>query len=553
MSIQATPVHPRGGGRATLFWVAIPVAIHLAILARFWFDAPVLDDYDCILASLNAMARADGPLEWLRHVFALQNEHRLAVTRLAARIAAWNPGGIDFRMLMLLGTLAMLGTLAFILLEFREKATGAIAGAAAFLLLQWSYNEALLMASAATAHLAVVFFAFAGLYFALRPGRVSAALCIAGGVLASYSQANGLFVLPLAGVACFLVGKRRRGALFLAAGALLWVVYFIGYGSGGNNPHHPSPLVALQEPIATLQLFLIIIGGVVPSLSLAQLYGAAIVSALGWVAWKGFWREHPTVFLWIAFVLVSAGTVAVARVGFGLFHGSRYAVNAALLLAILALAIHSLTQPWRRGLDRAVLAAAAVVWAAIALVALTEIRERSLRGRMLVAIEPADALGVGRYAGVHHVNKGHAARILAVAEHHGWYTPQRQPVSRGEPVIAASRPPKLHAAGSLDEVSARGRTVVVRGWTDIPATVAGRTFGVHPAIGINELRVEGVHPREDVVMSVRRPDLLLSGFRLVVEYPSEEAATKGAERLCVIVEAPGVQPRQVARNGTACD
>lgn len=547
---MTSPGGPFRGRRGLAAWVAVPVAVHLLVLTRFWFNAPVLDDYDCILQSLNAMAGASSVGEWLGHVFALQNEHRLATTRLIARVVAWAPGAIDFRALMLLGTLFMVGTLAFIWLEFREQATGAIAAAAVFLLLQWSYNEAFLMASASTAHLAVVFFAFGGLYFALRPGWRSAAWCTAGGVLAAYSQANGLFVLPLAGIACLLLGRRRRGVFFLAAAAVLWIVYFIGYV---GNPGHPSPLKALEDPVRTVQLFLIIIGGVVPSLALAQLYGAAILGAVAWIAWKGLWRRHPTVFLWVAFVLVSAATVAVARVGFGLFHGSRYAVNAALLLAILVFAIHSMTQPWRPGLDRAVFVAAAVVWAAIALVALPEIRERSFRGRLLVEVEPAGALGLGRFAGVHHPNREHAARILATATEQRWYVPRRYAVE--PPILDRSdrRPAATRTVGVMDEVTPAGRSVVLRGWTDIAAIVRGRRFTVYPATDIQALRLDSLSAREDVAVHLQRPDTFLSGFRIVAEYPSEDAARKAAERLCIFVEAPGHPLTQVVRTEMTCN
>lgn len=545
-----SPGGPFWARRVLLAWVAVPVAVHLFVLSRFWFDAPILDDYD-LLQSLNDMARAGGVGEWLRQVFALQNEHRLAVTRLVLRAVAWVPGGIDFRALMLLGTLCMLGTLAFLWLEFRERATGPIAAAAAFLLLQWSYNEALLMASASTAHLAVVFFAFGGLYFALRPGWRSAALCVAGGVLATYSQANGLFVLPLAGVACLLLGQRRRAVLFLAAGALLWIVYFIGYV---GNPNHPPLLKALEDPVKTFQLFLIIIGGVVPSLALAQLYGAAILAGVAWFVWKGLWRRHPTAFLWIAFVLVTAATVAVARVGFGLFHGSRYAVNAALLLAILVFAIHSMTQPWRAGLDRVAFAAAAVAWAAITLAALPEMRERSFRGRLLVEVEgPAASLGLGRFAGVHHPGREHAARILAAAVEHGWYVPRRYAVEIPAVDRTDRRPLASRTVGVMDEVTPSGRNVILRGWTDIAAVVPGRKFTIYPATDIQALRVESLAAREDVAVHLQRPNALLSGFHLVAEYPSEDAARKAAQRLCIFVEGLGHALTQVVRTGMTCN
>lgn len=540
------PGLPRGAA-----WVAIPVAIHFALLVRFWFDAPVLDDYDCILDSMGKMAAAGSLQEWFGIVFSLQNEHRLAGTRLMPQVLAWVTGGLDFRVLMLLGTLFMLGAFAFIWAEFRQEASGPIAAAAAFLLLQWSYNEALLMASAATAHLGVVFFSFGALYFALRPGRASAALCVAGGVLATYSQANGLFVLPLAAAACFLLGQRRRAVLFILVAAALWALYFTGYS---RPPNHPSVLTALAEPVKAFQLFLIIIGGVGPSLPISQLVGATLLVIAGWAAWMGLWRKHPTVFLWIAFVLVSAATVAAARVGFGLFYGSRYSVNAALLMAMLAFAAHSLTQPWRRRYDLAALGAAAVLSFAITIIALPQMRERSFRGHLLVEVDPAIVAAPGgtRYAGVHHPGKEHGARILAMAAGHQWYSPRRPAVAAPAVTRLESLPAGLTGLGVMDSVTAEGRTVRLHGWTGLAADVPGRTFKLYPADGIESLRVEGLEAREDVAVALNRPDALLAGFRIAVEYPSEDLAREAAARLCVFVEAPGHPLTRVDRTGTPC-
>lgn len=531
-------------------WVAVVFAAHLALLARFWFNAPVLDDYDCILDSMGAMARVEGAWDWLKHLFALQNEHRLAGTRLMPQVLAWAMVAIDFRLLMLAGTLFMFAVFGLMWAEFRRETTGPIAAAAALMLLQWSYNEALLMASAATAHLGVVFFSFAALFFALRPGKGSAIACVAGGLCAAYSQANGLFVLPLAALGCLLFGLRKRGVVFLGIAAAIWLLYFVGYA---RPPNHPSMLKALEDPVATVQLFLIVLGGIVPVIGLAQLGGATLLAALAWVTWKGLWRRHPTVYLWIAFVLVSAATVAVARVGFGLHYGSRYSVNAALLMALLVFSIHSLTRPWRPRLDLGALAAAIVLWTAILIGALPAMRERSFRGHLLVEVEPgSNAPGLSRFNGAQHPSQPHAARILDMSEKHGWYFPPRHRVELPAVATAQARPSAGAPIGVMDSVTPLGNNVTLRGWTDIAAIVPGRKFTLHPAEGVRSIAVEALESREDVAVALRRPDTLLSGFRIVASFDSEEAAGKAAAGLCVYVEAPGYPVTEILRNGVAC-
>jgi hypothetical protein len=291
----------------------------------------------------------------------------------------------------------------------------------------------------------------------------------------------------------------------------------------------------------------------VPVLGLAQLGGAILLAAIGWVTWKGLWRRHPTVYLWIVFVLVSAAAVAAARVGFGLHYGSRYAVNAALLMALLVFSIHSLTRPWRAGLDVAAMAVAAVIWAAVLAGALPAMRERSFRGHLLVEVEPgSNAPGLERFTGAQHPNLLHAARILDMAERHGWYYPRRFRVELPAVTTAQVPPVALPPAGYVDQVMPFGSSVMLRGWTEIAAIVAGRKFTIHPAAGIREVRVEALQPREDVAIALRRPDLLLSGFKLVARFDSEEEARNAAARLCVYVEAPGRPVTELLHKGAAC-
>lgn len=543
---------PRTGrpGAAALAWIAVPLALHLAILQRFWFDAPVLDDYDSVLGSLVEMARAQGWREWLGAVFALQNEHRAATTRLIPQLVAWATGGVDFRILVLFGTLFMLGTLAFMWSEYREHVTAPLMALTAFLVLQWSYNEALIMASGALPHLGVVFFAFAGLYFALRPGWASAAACVAFALLAAFSQANGLLMMPIAAAGCLVTRQGRRGLAFAIAAALIWWAYFAGYT---QPAHHPSPSVAFRDPVSTFQLFLVTIGGIVPALPIAQAVGAAILGGIAWIALRGHWRSHPTVFLWLAFVLLSAASVAVGRAGWGLFHASRYAVNPALLLSILALAAFALTRPWSRTLTAAAVVAAAALSVTQTAVAMQQLRERSFMGHLLVDVgAPGAALGLGRFHGMHHPNAAHAAGVLEKTAALGLYAPRRVEPHAPSIVFAATRPQAPRMLGAMEVASVAGRSVTFRGWSDIPATVASRTLTLYPPKGIHVARLDALESRPDVANVLRTPEALLSGMRVVVEFATEGEAREGAARLCFFVSAPGRQAAMLHRERPGC-
>jgi hypothetical protein len=554
--METPPAHPSGRRSLPPFafralaWAAIPVAINFFILVRFWTDAPVFDDFD-FMRSIDGIMRTNAFADWFQAVFAVANEHRAAVARLVGRALVGLTGGFDFRLLLALGMLALVGTFAFIWAEFRDEAAPAIVGAAAFLTFNWSYSEALLQATGALPHVGVMFIAFAALYFALRPGAKSAAACSIGGVLAVYTQANGLFVLPIAAVGCALARMWRRAFGLGALTVVIWALYFIGYQTPAQ---HPSPFKALEMPLKSFQFFLVNIGAIFPSIPHAQLIGGTLLAAFAWIAWKGLWRRHPTVFLWIAFVLLSAASMAAGRVGFGIYLASRYALNAALLMGILVFAIYSLTRPWRRGAATLAYVAAAVLWVAILMAALPEMGERVFKPRLLAEVSEGTAgstYGLPKYVGVQHPSVEHGQRLLEMAKSRGWYSPPRRDLAPQKVSTAATPPPAARTAGFADKVRAEGRSLVIEGWTDIPPTVA-REFVLSPADGSITPTLARIEQRPDVAAALQSAEGLLAGYRIEAAYPSEEAARAAASRICVYVNAPGHPTTRLVRPDHNC-
>lgn len=530
-------------------WVAIPVAIHVVVLATFWVNAPVLDDYD-FMRYVDVLARARGLEEWVQALFAVGNEHRAAVPRLLGAAWAWTAGGFDFRWLTALGTIFLLGTFALLRHEFRHETSWPIVGAAAFLVFQWSYSEALIQATGALPHVGVVLIAFAALAFALRAGWTSALACAVGGVLAAYTQANGLFVLPIAGLACLVGGRYRRGAGLLALAAVVWLQYFTGYQ---KPAHHLSPFLALEHPVRTFQFFLVNIGAIFPSVVIAQAVGAIVLGGLAWCMAKGLWQRHPTVVLWIAFILATAAIMAVGRVGYGLFIASRYALNAAVLMGILVFAIFSLTRPWRPRAEPLAWIVAGVLSICITFAALPELRQRRFQAQLLVEVPPSgQALGLARFAGVVHPGQDYAVRILEMAGARGWYVPPSPAIHLPALVPVEARPLVFRRSGAIDTVAVEGAALLVEGWTDVAAPVPGRRLLLHSQPPIAGARLERLEARRGVAEALRRPETLLSGFRVRLAYASEADARAAAPGLCVFAEAPGYPMAELIRSGVRC-
>jgi hypothetical protein len=516
-----------------LAWIAAPLGAYLLILQRLWFNAPVWDDYDAILDSVMHLQDAASATDFFRIVVRQHNEHRIGVMRLVSWAMAALTGHIDFRALVLIGNFTLIGIFALMWAEFRRVVSPPLIAAAGFVMFQWSYYEATIMPSAALPNVGVVFFSFACLFFALREARWAAAASIAFGILAVGSQANGLFALPLAAAACAITGRRHRAWVFGAIAAALWLAYFWSYKP---NPGHPSPLAAFTNPLVAANLFLVVVGGIAPGLRPSALLGLLLTAALGWIAWKRAWKQYPVPALWVAFLVISAAAVTVGRAGFGVGHASRYAIYSTCLLVLVLLWFFA-TMRWTRAVTAAALVASAAASFAFSWTSWPWVREFSLKGHLLAKPLPADVIGA-TYVGMLHPSQPWAERILLAAEKRGLYSAPPAVLHPASVRAAKEAPGASRVAGYLDTVNVVANRVSATGWADIPATTRGRTFVIVAAEPPRTpFKVTPV-VRTDVMMALRDPRFLFSGYRIDAEYASEEAAKKAAASLCVTVEAP---------------
>ena len=535
---------------AEIAWIAVPFLVYLAVLRHLWFNAPVWDDYDTVLGLLLHADAVRSAGEWWAMLWSQHNEHRIAVTRLVVIGLARTVGSIDFRVLMLIGNLAVLGTFLFIWRELRGRVPAWAIGAGAIVMFQWSYFEASLMGSAALPHLGVVFFSFGCLYFAVHGGRTAAVVGVVFGVLAAASQANGLFALPIAVAGCLYQRRWGRAAAFGAFAALAWLLYFRGYV---RPPNHPSPFLAFSSPLTTLQLFLVVVGGAGIVAKAAAVLGAMTLMALAWLARKGFFREHPVAALWVLFLLATAGAAAVGRVGFGIVAASRYAIGSTCLLVIACLAICAVTRWHDRKWMMAGLAGAIVFSLLATLASWRQATESSVRGNLLREAVPAEpGLAVQRFAGAFYPDPNRATRVLATSWERGYYFPPKQLVHGARVVGAETADVPNAGLGHLDTVAVNGTRIRVTGWTHLTAVLPQRTFTMVSTPALRSASPMAVVARPDVAFAMRDPELLFSGFSVDLDFEAPQQAQEAAPSLCVVVTAPDRPAARIAVSPAGC-
>lgn len=534
---------------AGLAWLAVPFIAYVAVLRTLWFNAPIWDDYDCVLIGTMKLFDAPSFVDWIGLVVDLHNEHRIAVVRLGAWTLASVTGHIDFRLMVVFGVATVFGMAALIWAEFRKEVPAPLFAAAGFLLFQWSYFEAALMGSAALANLTVVTFSFAALFFAAREGRAAVAATLFFGMLAAGSMANGLFALPIAAAGAAAMRRRNHALLFGAVAIVLWALYLSNYARPGG---HPTTLAALFAPISAARLYLLVIGSIVPGIWLPTMAGGLALMVLAWMARRRFWVEHPAVAMWVLFVLASAAAITVGRVGFGVVYASRYGLLSSALAAVLLLSICALTQPWMVRRMVTAISGSVLLCVGASVLSWPAVTSYSTNAKRLAkAISAAPEVSVQPYFGIYYPVPSQAQAILVAAERRGLYVPRIERVFPAE-VRALAALPVARRGGHLDNVVVKGNRVQVGGWTDIPSIVPQRSFGIFPGEGSPRAGAVATHDRADVAMASRHPNLQFGGFYFELEYASEEVARRAAESMCVVVEAPAAGAAILVRPGLAC-
>ena len=541
------------GSLAGLMWLTLPFLAFVGVLFSVWFNAPIWDDYDLILNETMMLLDAGSARDWVRMVIELHNEHRTAFARLASWTLVTVRGHIDFRLLVAIGVATLYLMAVLIWLEFRDHVPAPLFAAASLLLFQWSYYEAVVTPSAGVANMTAVTFSFVALFFALKPWRLAPAATIAFGVLAAGSLANGLFALPIAAFGATIARRRRLAALYAAAAIAVWVLYFFVLDYR-RPPGHPSPFAVFTHLLPAAQLFLVNLGSIVPGIWRPTIVGASMVVVLAWLARHRIWQAHPTAAMWILFLLASTVVVTVGRIGFGVIYTARYALFSSALVALALLLACSLWQRWTTARTWAIVALCAAVSVGVSLIGWRAVQEYSTNGKRLSkAVAATPEVQVQPYFGMFYPVSPHAEKILVEAEKRGLYVPRRDRVFPTQVRLVDTLPAGARSGGHVDRVTLTGNRVEVGGWTDIPAIVPNRSILVFPSTGTPRAGAVSTDDRADVAMIALHPDLQFGGFRVTLEYPSEELARRAAATICVAFESPASGAAILPRQGVQCN
>ncbi len=331
-------------------------------------DVPAFDDYDAVVDFLNRWVATDSALARLRLLFSQHIEHRPALLRAAAAATASALGHVDHRVLQLFGASA-LPLLALALLAGFRRGTPLrervlpFAPAALALFHPQFWSAYLWPTCSATNFFSV---ALAAVAFQALAGSTwrSFALAAAAALLATFSQGNGVAVLPIGFLALAGPGRSARRRAWLVFTLALGTLTVVAFERPFDTWDALANLASLER-VGRLAGYVLNFLGSAASFSqrgIALGAGAALVASLLALLQRGAWRRSPALVALLLFVLASAGLNALVRAQQGIaapLHQDRYRFYACAFLAAtwLAWAAELAGTRWSRPALAGVLAA----------------------------------------------------------------------------------------------------------------------------------------------------------------------------------------------------
>lgn len=281
--------------------LALPVGAFIGLLYAYAINVPWYDDIETFVGFFAKYKQAQTLSDKLYWLLKPNNEHRVFFGKTVAIAIAALTGELNFRAVMLVGGVCLLGTLTVLFRVFRWQRAMPLALflPIPFILLQPQFHLASLWTITSMQHIGASFFVISSLY-ALSAARSTGRFWAAVGLqtLAALSMSNGLFGW-VAGAGVLLAQQRygKLGVWLLITVVVFWF-YFHDFSSPQGNESSIS--FFLKHPHLVFFGFFTFVGGLFDFLPtqpilirslLPTLAGFGIIGGTAWLVWQQGWHQ----------------------------------------------------------------------------------------------------------------------------------------------------------------------------------------------------------------------------------------------------------------------
>lgn len=313
-------------------WVAlaVPFIVYWWNIIRYAPNTPFQDDFQIVLETVNRFLDAHGMVAKLKIIYERHNDHRLLVGKLAAIAQYGLLGHINFRLLMILGSLGWTSALLLLLTRAKRDLGLNLPFLVPLPYIWFSFVQefTLFFAEASFQHLCTMFLSLLVLALLARE-RTGWATAVA--MLAICTSGAARLLAPLGSV--LLVFRRRWKALLIFVAATGAAALFV-HVSPGEVLYCPSARDALANFEQMVAFALRVNGSLVRTPEVEIPLGVLCSVGLLYYVIR---RNDARFFRYAAaFVFASMGTLALARGPFAEIPiASRYTIYSLLAWVVL--------------------------------------------------------------------------------------------------------------------------------------------------------------------------------------------------------------------------
>jgi hypothetical protein len=303
------------------------------------------DDYQTILDFLNNYEMSIKVFEKLNLLFAQHNEHRVVFTRICSLLDYKVFGELNFKRLIIIGSLGLPVLLYFLYRTISEKTNlnSIVFFSISIFMLNYSYWEVSFWPMASLQNIWVNTFALISIYLiSTKNNYYFLILALLFGTIATYTSGNGIFVFIVGNLTLYFKKDKlyRNLLIWNLYGILIFTVYFTFYQ---KVPHHPDIIQTLQLHKATMYNFFFMLLGSGIDISnkyLSFFIGNVILLLSIFLVYKKYYKINPVLSAFMLFLLFTIASCTLGRAAFGEEAAlmPRYSLVAVIYISILACA-----------------------------------------------------------------------------------------------------------------------------------------------------------------------------------------------------------------------
>lgn len=219
--------------------LALSVVVYFfVIFFKYTVNIPINDDYD-VINNFNDIINQSSAVEKVKLFFLQHNEHRILYDKLWFYIVYWfNPEGLDFNILSFIGTLSLVGIVAFYFFKLKKNYSDYILlFPVSVFIINLALWENITFSMAGLSNFTFLLFAILSIHFITQENLNSKKMgfSLLFFFFSIMSQGGGVFVFPVGLMVLFLRKNKIDFLKYFISGTLIIFIYFLDYQK------HPSP------------------------------------------------------------------------------------------------------------------------------------------------------------------------------------------------------------------------------------------------------------------------------------------------------------------------